>query len=169
MSIEPAWLTEARRNMGVQEVVGPRHNPTIMGWIAKMGARVLGISVTSDETAWCGTFVAWCMFKVGIEPPKIAVRAKEWASPKWGRILNDPRLGCVCVFDRKGGGHVGFYIGEDRTHLHILGGNQGNRVSITRIPKTSLVAMTWPRGVDLPLPNRIWLNAAGVPTGESQA
>ena len=42
------------------------------------------------------------------------------------------------VFTRAGRGHVGLYLGEDATHFHILGGNQTNNVSITRIAKVRL-------------------------------
>jgi cell wall-associated NlpC family hydrolase len=47
-------------------------------------------------------------------------------------------LGDVLTFKREGGGHVGIYIGEDTTHFHVLGGNQGNAVSVSRIAKTRL-------------------------------
>ena len=42
------------------------------------------------------------------------------------------------VFKRDGGGHVGIYVGEDKTHYHIIGGNQGNEVSIMRIAKNRM-------------------------------
>jgi cell wall-associated NlpC family hydrolase len=47
-------------------------------------------------------------------------------------------LGDVLTFKRDGGGHVGIYVGEDDKHYHVLGGNQGNSVSISRIAKTRL-------------------------------
>jgi hypothetical protein len=47
-------------------------------------------------------------------------------------------LGDVLTFKRDGGGHVGIYVGEDRTHYHIIGGNQGNEVNIMRIAKARL-------------------------------
>jgi hypothetical protein len=42
-------------------------------------------------------------------------------------------------FTRNGGGHVGFYVGEDSTSYHVLGGNQGDKVSVVRILKKRLV------------------------------
>ena len=42
------------------------------------------------------------------------------------------------TFKRKGGGHVGIYVGEDNTHYHVLGGNQNNSVSVSRIAKSRL-------------------------------
>ena len=169
VSKEPAWLAFARQQIGVREIVGPKHSPVIMGWVQRLGIKVLGIKVVDDETAWCGTFVAMCMMIAGLASPAIAVRASSWAT--WGRELVGPRLGCVLVFTRTGGGHVGFYIGEDATHFHVLGGNQGNAVSITRIAKDRLAkgGMRWPAGVALPAVQVIRLNAAGVPVTVNEA
>jgi len=33
------WLDYALSNIGVAEIVGPRHSPVIMGWIRDLGAR----------------------------------------------------------------------------------------------------------------------------------
>lgn len=160
---EPHWLTNARAHIGVREIVGAKHSPTIMGWIKGLGSKVLGINVTDDETPWCGTFMAQVMKESAIASPPIAVRASSWGS--WGRQLNGPRLGCILVFTRSGGGHVGLYIGEDKTHYHVLGGNQGNAVSITRIAKDRLApgGMRWPNGQALPEAKPIRLSAAGIP------
>lgn len=168
MASEPRWLAVARNLVGVREIPGARHNPTIMGWVRQLGSR-LGIPVKDDETPWCGTFAAWCMVSAGHEPPPIAVRASAWAS--WGRRLNGPRLGCVLVFTRKGGGHVGFYIGEDRTHYHVLGGNQSNAVNVMRLEKSRLApgGMRWPKSEPLPVQSRIWLRADGTPSSENEA
>lgn len=51
-----------------------------------------------------------------------------------------PELGNVLVFSRKGGGHVGVYVAEDATAYHVLGGNQGDIVSIKRVAKSRLIA-----------------------------
>ena len=47
-------------------------------------------------------------------------------------------LGDILVFKRDGGGHVGFYIGEDNDCYHVLGGNQSNAMNVTRILKSRL-------------------------------
>ena len=158
---EPSWLAYARTLVGVREVPGSKHSATIMGWIATLGAKALGITVRDDETPWCGTFCAHVMQRVGIESPPIAVRASSWG--KWGRKLVAPRLGCILVFTRQGGGHVGFYVGEDDTHLHVLGGNQGNAVSVTRIARSRLSEMRWPAGVELPVARVVRLRPDGAP------
>lgn len=148
MATEPVWYREAKKWIGLKEYPGAKHNPTILGWAKRLGAKVLGINVTDDETPWCGLFVAHCMDTAGIQSPPIAVRASAWGN--WGRLLNGPRLGCVLVFTRQGGGHVGFYVGEDSTHYHVLGGNQSNSVNVMRLEKSRLTSMRWPNGVTLP-------------------
>lgn len=180
-SKEPPWLAYARQQLGVREIVGPKHSPIIMGWIKSLGGAVLGIEVKDDETPWCGTFVAMCMAVAKHKPPRIAVRASSWGG--WGRQLLGPRLGCVMVFTRTGGGHVGFYIGEDdgdpagRTaaerapSYHILGGNQNNAVTTMRLAKTRLSegGMRWPDGVPLPPAQPIKLTPKGAPASENEA
>lgn len=161
------WMPYARSLIGVREIPGARHNPTILGWAKKLGAKVLGITVKDDETPWCGLFAAHVMDHVGITPPPIAVRASAWS--EWGRGLISPRPGCILTFTREGGGHVGFYVGEDATHLHVLGGNQGNAVSVTRIAKARLSAMRWPHGIPLPAAKIVRLSPSGAPVTENEA
>jgi uncharacterized protein (TIGR02594 family) len=158
-------LIYARGHIGLREIPGPRHAPGIMAMVRR-AARFLGIDVNSDETPWCGTFVADCMWTgSGITPPKIAVRAKAWAT--WGRPIA-PCLGAVLVFGRQGGGHVGFYVAEDDTAFHVLGGNQGNAVSITRIAKTRLEACRWPALLDSRT-SRVFVQSNGKPLSRNEA
>jgi len=72
--------------------------------------------------------------------------SKAWAD--YGSLLRRDRLapGAILVFDRAGGGHVGFYVGEDAGHYFVLGGNQGNAVNVMKLGKTRLVASRWPKG-----------------------
>lgn len=134
--IEPAWLTEARSHIGTKEVPGALHNAKILRWI-----RDLGGWFTDDETPWCGTFVAACVQVAGHPVPKHWYRARAWA--QWGRP-SPARLGAVAVFSRRGGGHVGFLIGESATHFYVLGGNQSNMVNIAPISKDRLLSIRWP-------------------------
>lgn len=143
---EPAWLTAARAKLGTREAAGPANSPTIMGWAKKLGTKVLGMVYNADSVPWCGLFVATCVAEAGLAPAPIAVRAKAWAP--WGKALRPDRVapGAVMVFDRAGGGHVAFYVGEDDRAYHVLGGNQGDRVSVTRIAKERCIAIRWPDG-----------------------
>lgn len=139
MTTEPLWVEEARSHIGLAEIPGKKHNYAILQWLAKLGAWW-----RDDETPWCGTFVAHCLGAQGIALPKHWYRALAWAD--WG-VAVAPRLGAVAVFERKGGGHVGFLVGQTATAYAVLGGNQGNKVSIATLPKERLRATRWPAGV----------------------
>jgi uncharacterized protein (TIGR02594 family) len=141
---EPKWLAAARAEMGQREIPGAKHNGKIVGWFKAAKAAWFA----DDETPWCGAFAAYCMIVAGLPIPERgeAVRAKAWAS--WGKET-PPRVGAVAVFGRAGGGHVGFAVGESAAHLYILGGNQGNMVSITPIAKDRLIAFRWPSALAL--------------------
>lgn len=149
MAKAPKWLLVARLRLGTREAAGPANSPTILGWAKRLGTKVLGIVFNADSTPWCGVFVAFCLAEDGIEAPPIAVRALSWAT--WGVSLRPERLapGAVLVFERPGGGHVGFYIGEDSVAYHVLGGNQNDAVTIARIEKSRCIARRWP--VDRPV------------------
>lgn len=141
---EPFWLTVARRNLHVVEIPGKQTAPAIAKWLANLKAWW-----SDDETPWCGVFVAECMREAGVPLPKHWYRAMAWSD--WGLRLASPTLGCVVVFARSGGGHVGIFVGRDeQERLMILGGNQGNRVSIAPFDPARAVAYRWPSSVDLP-------------------
>lgn len=141
------WLETAKSLIGTREVPSSKSSPTILAWAKRLGSRILGIAYTDDATAWCGLFVAHCVSTAGLTPAPIAVRASAWAT--WGVDVRADRLapGVILVFSRKGGGHVGFYVGEDATTYSVLGGNQSDAVSVTRILKNRCVARRWPASV----------------------
>ena len=141
---EPAWVGIARRLIGTHEIPGPKHSSFIANGWARLGAGWFN----DDETPWCGFFVAHCMDAAGFSYPKggLFARAKAWLD--WGKST-PPALGAVAVFGREAGGHVGFVVGESDTALYILGGNQGNMVSIAPIAKSRLLGLRWP--AEMPL------------------
>lgn len=146
-SSEPVWLKTAQASIGVKEYPGAANNPLIMRMATK-AAKFLGIKYDGDHVPWCGLFASYCMVENGFIPPSIAIRASEWA--KWGVALSKPAPGAVLVFTREGGGHVGFYISEDAQYFHVLGGNQGDAVSIIKIARDRCTAIRWPKEIPLP-------------------
>ena len=60
---------------------------------------------------------------------------KSWKY--FGKTVNDPIFGAIAIKSRKGGGHVGFVVGKSASgkELFILGGNQGDKVSIAKYPR----------------------------------
>lgn len=141
---EPYWLTVARSNLHIAEIPGKETAPKIAQWLLNLKAWW-----RDDETPWCGVFVAECMRQAHLSIPKHWYRALAWND--WGLRLNSPTLGCVVTFARQGGGHVGFYVGNDESgRLMILGGNQGNRVSIAPFDVSRVSGYRWPSDAALP-------------------
>lgn len=132
----PKILVSALALRDIKEIVGPRHNKQIMGWAAELG---LSRVYTSDEIPWCGLFVAKIVKDAGFEPVPDPLWARNWS--KFGNKQTEAMLGDVLVFSRNGGGHVGIYVGEDALCYHVLGGNQGNMVNISRIEKSRCISI----------------------------
>lgn len=142
---EPAWLTEARKHIGQKEIPGKESNP----WIVSLWQRAKSIFTVlgSDDSSapWCGAFVAHCIAFAGIPIPQHFYRAKAWLD--WGIRLDTPTVGCVVVYERTGGGHVGFVVGKDqRGNLMTLGGNQGDAVSVAPHATPRVAGYRWPQG-----------------------
>lgn len=151
------WFQEARRLVGVREVVGPGNEPTIIDWATKAG-----IDYRDDDIPWCGLFVAHCVSTALSSEilPGNPLGARQWL--KFGAPC-DPTLGSILVFWRgkRDGwkGHVGFYAGEDADAFHVLGGNQGNAVSIVRIGRDRLLGARWPSTAPVLVTEKIELAA----------
>lgn len=138
-TVAPAWVVEATKHIGLKEIAGPKHNPTILSWIKNLSGWF-----TDDETPWCGTFVAQCLKESGRGYPKHWYRALAYAD--YGTRLAKPAYGCIGVMGRTGGGHVTFIVGEtkDGKYLVGLGGNQSNAVNLMKFPKSRFTAFVWP-------------------------
>lgn len=136
----PRHLLKAMELYGVTEIVGPKHNPVILGWAKETG---LDSVYKNDEIPWCGLFIAVVMLRAGRPVVENPLWALNWN--KFGVKVDKPMLGDVLTFTRKSGGHVGIYVGEDSTAYHVLGGNQGNQVSVTRIAKSRLSQVRRPQ------------------------
>jgi uncharacterized protein (TIGR02594 family) len=157
------WLAEAVRVKGLHEA---RDTSRLRAWF---DASVAWID--PREIPWCGAFVATVLRKwqPGIALPENPLGARNWAG--FGAAAR-PQLGAVLVFWRgsPGGwaGHVGFYWGEDDAAFHVLGGNQSDAVTVTRVAKSRLLAARWPVGVSQPL-TTIRLTASGQPLSHNEA
>ncbi len=146
------WIEEARRNLGLKEIAGRKHAGAIVRMLEALKA-----PFRDDETAWCGTFVGWC---ISTTLPKEPVPAAPWGSINWlkfGTKLDTPMYGCIAVFWRGSPdawtGHVGFLVGQDSEAYHVLGGNQSDAVTITRIAKGRVRpgGLRWPTTAGAPV------------------
>lgn len=139
---DPAWLAAARKYLGLRETKGPHHNPTILGWWKELGTQF-----KDDETAWCGAFVGGVLAESGIEAVKGPASARSWLNLPVK--LKKPAVGAIVVFWRgsrnSGQGHVGFVVGRDQAgNLMVLGGNQGDQVTIKPFSKARVLGYRWP-------------------------
>ena len=160
-ALDPPWLRVARRDVGLRELPGAPTEPRIAAWLAALGAWW-----RDDHTPWCGAAVAAWMQAVGRPVPKAWYRARAWAD--WGHLIAAPVHGCVVVFARDGGGHVGLVVGRDRAgRLLVLGGNQGDAVSIASFDPTRVLAYRWPPGAVLPNNTTLAHGTAGASTSEA--
>lgn len=140
-SNEPKWVIEARKMIGLHEVHGPDHNPEIV----QMWRDIKRGGISDDETPWCAAFVGAMLERVGIRSSRFE-SARSYLD--WGQHLALPVSGCIVVFTRHGGGHVGFAVGRDKVgNLLILGGNQSDAVNIKAFPVARVTGYRWPAGV----------------------
>lgn len=160
------WLNEAKRLIGTTEIKGPQHNSVIIG----MG-QAGGIQMTDDETPWCGLFVSHC---IASTLPDEAMPANPLGARQWLKFGDEvtPQFGSTLVFWRESPssfkGHVGFYWAEDDLHYHVLGGNQSDSVSVTRLIKSRLLGARWPQSVP-PRNMRRMVTGAMIEVSENEA
>lgn len=151
---EPIWLSEARKYIGTREIKGVNNHSLIVGWwkAIKRGG------IKTDEVPWCAAFVGAMLEAVGIVSSRYE-SAKSYMD--WGQPLSHPVVGCVAVFTREGGGHVGFVVGKDaKSNLLILGGNQGDEVCIRAFSVARVSGYRWPGPIPVPAPSPLPVLAA---------
>lgn len=160
----PRHLLKALELYGVTEIVGKQHNPVIMGWAKEVGLENVYLS---DEIPWCGLFMAVVIKRAAREPVKDPLFALNWNN--FGVRTFSPMLGDILTFTRNTGGHVGIYVGEDSSAYHVLGGNQGNKVSIVRIAKSRISQARRPQYINQPINVRKIMLASNGILSENEA
>lgn len=142
VTTEPEWMAIARSQLGVLELPGRSHAAAIIAYHS-----TTTLKGQTDEVPWCSSFVNWVMKKTGI-PGTRSAAARSWM--QWGKET-EPRVGAVVVLSRgsdPGSGHVGFYAGPGTAgKIKLLGGNQGNKVSIQSFSLKQVLAYRWPKEV----------------------
>ncbi len=139
---EPAapWLAVARAEIGVRTFPPGQSNPRISTY--HTGTNIQGYD---DKASWCSSFVNWVLAQGGFAGTGSAL-ARSWLT--WGEPLEAPLPGCIAVLwrDEPSGwkGHVGFWLREDATHVHLLGGNQLDEVREHTYPRLCVLGYRWP-------------------------
>jgi len=164
----PRVITEALALLGTKEFAGAANNPQIMAWAKEVG-KPIEAAYGADSVPWCGLFAAVAIKRAGYTPVAGPLWARNWA--KFGRGVDKAGLGDVLVFQRPGGGgHVAFYVAEDAGAYHVLGGNQSDAVTITRIGKSRCIAKRRPLfRVAQPKSVKVYLAGADGAVSENEA
>ena len=147
---DPRWMKVARAELGEKEVPGAVDNPKILEYLASCPNLPDRLAET-EETPWCSCFIQWVFTQAGM-PGTGKANARSWV--EWGNGHTDFCVGAVVVLSRgtnPAHGHVGLYEhGAPKGHVRLLGGNQGNAVSLKDYPMSRVVAIRWPAGEALP-------------------
>ena len=142
---ELPWMQIARGYLGEREIKGAVDNPRVVELFAQAGHAW----VHDDETAWCAAFVGGVLAQAGL-PGTGSLAARSYEA--WGVALTGPVYGCIGVKRRTGGaawqGHVGFVVGANDLEVILIGGNQGDAVSIAAFPRRDFTAFRYPAGFD---------------------
>lgn len=137
----PRMIREALALYGTTETAGTKSNSIIVNWANETNTKD-DDWYNSDSIPWCGLFMAIVAQRSEKQLPKGVLTALAWAN--FGKAVDTAMLGDVLVFKRKGGGHVGLYVGESYNSYFVLGGNQSDKVCITRIMKNRTHAIRRP-------------------------
>lgn len=128
-------ILTALSQYGQKEIVGVQHNDSIVKYAKEAGFAW----VNDDETPWCSIFMNWIAMKTGYERTNKA-NAKSWL--EIGIPVSTPETGDVVVFSRGANtaqGHVGLFIAKRYGLVYVLGGNQGDAVSITPYKESDVI------------------------------
>lgn len=129
-------MTDALRialaELGTAEIE-PGSNPRIDEYL-----RTVGLS--DDDTPWCAAFVNWALSAAGVAGTGKA-NARSFLT--WGVKALAPQPGDVAVFWRDDPaswkGHVAFYLSRNAHGVWVVGGNQGNAVSVRCYSESQLL------------------------------
>lgn len=133
------WMQVVDSQMGVKEITGLQANPDIVKYHKTTGGW------SSDEVAWCASFVSWVMIECGFH--KKGDRGVNWALAiswlMWG-VPCDLKYGAVVVVKTSIGHHVTFCQAIEGDNFIGRGGNQSNAVKDVVFKKSQIVGCRWP-------------------------
>jgi uncharacterized protein (TIGR02594 family) len=157
-------LLKMRSMNGLSETPGSADNAKIMAMADNIATIFPDMKsycdgYRADSIPWCGLTVADCVATYGIRPPFVKGQdtdcflwARSWADDPNYIVLKTPRLGCIVVLTRSGGGHVSLYESTSGSNYMLRGGNQSDAVNLAAFPKSSVIALVWPKNEPIPAP-----------------
>lgn len=137
---QPAWLAAAWAEFGVREISGAGDSADVISYYKEAGHA----SIQHDEIAWCAAFAGTMLKRAGIAGTG-SLLARSYLG--WGVPVETARLGAIAVLERgndPGAGHVGFVVGAAGKRIFLLGGNQGDAVSVAAFDLARVIGYRWP-------------------------
>lgn len=137
----------AERFLGTEELAGSADNPQIMAMLNLDASWPEG-----DEVPWCSGFVNWVCWLLRLPRTK-SLLARSWLTVGSDIPLDSAQPGFDVVVLKRGKdpqpgpedttapGHVGFYWRHDGYFVELLGGNQGNKVSIASFERSRILSV----------------------------
>ncbi len=145
MEVDAYFIAE--RYIGQKEVFGKLDNPLILAML-----RLDNDWPKNDETPWCSAFMNWVCWHLRVARSK-SLMARSWLNVGYAIDIKSAEVGWDLVILKRGGGaqpgahvinapgHVGFFAGVENTNVLLLGGNQGDSVSIRRYPQNRILGV----------------------------
>lgn len=136
--------------LGLTEIPGTGEHPAI-----RWAFDICGLPTAHDDTeAWCGAWQALTSQLAGLPIPQNPARARSWLTKGADIQLTQALIGDTVILQRGDGpqpgpsvldaqGHVGRYagVGDGMSQVKVLGGNQGNKVSIETFPVSRILGI----------------------------
>lgn len=101
------------------------------------------LSSYTSKTSWCGVYIEHVCKKFNLPIPKNPYMARSWLNV--GKETSKPKIGDIVVFWREDPkswtGHVSLFVNysKDKQFIYCLGGNQSDRVQISKYKAEQLL------------------------------
>jgi len=137
----------AQRFVGLREVSGTASNPAVLAMLRLDNSWPAG-----DDVAWCSAFVNFIAWLLRL-PRSKSLAARSWLLVGEPVTLDLAEVGFDMVVLKRGSGpqpgpevikasgHVGFFAGVEGARVLLLGGNQGDEVSLDRFPVANVLGV----------------------------
>lgn len=148
MKIELTAYSLAQRFVGeIQERKGERDHPFIV-WCHNL----VGLTDAHDEVPWCSAFANGICWLLRLPRSKSA-RARSWLQVGVPVTSTEATAGFDVVILKRGPepqpgpemigaqGHVGFFGGFEAGRVLVLGGNQGDAVTVSSFARDSILGI----------------------------
>ena len=142
----PNYLINAKGEYGQTEIAGDEHNPRILEYHLTTTDGSTGQSCTTDEAAWCASFINWNVTESGLAGNDNQYSANAWSYRFNSNVqeIDRPAIGAVALINNS---HVTFVVGVNGNNIHGYGGNQRDQVKVSTYVNPSSVRYFIPIGV----------------------